>query len=103
MKKPEKIAGWKWVDLDERDLGVGKDPQITQITQISIEVGMMLGGKTNASAKKDRFISAYVAKAMSNLRILILFKLSRYSGCTFSIEPSSFLFLICAYLRPSAV
>jgi hypothetical protein len=36
MKKPENIAGWKWVDLDEWDLGVGKDPQITQITQISV-------------------------------------------------------------------
>jgi hypothetical protein len=40
---------------------------------------------------------------LCNLRILILFTPSRYSGCTFSIEPSSFLFLICAYLRPSAV
>ena len=40
---------------------------------------------------------------LCNLRMLILFTLSRYSGCTFSIEPSSFLFLTCAYLRPSAV
>jgi hypothetical protein len=31
---------------------------------------MMLGGKTNASAKKDRFISPDVAKPMSNLRNL---------------------------------
>jgi hypothetical protein len=31
---------------------------------------MMLGGKTNASAKKDRFISPDVAKPMSNLRYL---------------------------------
>ena len=31
---------------------------------------MMLGGKTNASAKKDRFIAPDVAKRMSNLRNL---------------------------------
>jgi hypothetical protein len=36
---------------------------------------MMLGGKTNASAKKDRFFRRDVAKAISNLRNLRIFHL----------------------------
>jgi hypothetical protein len=55
---------------------------------------------------KDILIPSTVSIPKSNLRnlrILILFTLSRYSGCPFLIEASLFLFLICAYLRPSAV
>src|SRR5260370_7923245 len=40
------------------------------LRRFRFEVGMMLRGKTNASAKKDRFISPDVANPMSNLRNL---------------------------------
>jgi hypothetical protein len=41
--------------------------KLHRLRRFRFEVGMMLGGKTNASANKDRFISPDVAKPMSNL------------------------------------
>jgi hypothetical protein len=70
---------------------------------------MVWRGKESLSMGNDVLIPSTVPipksnlRNLCNLRMLILFKLSRYSGCTFSIEPSSFLFLIYVYPRPSAV
>jgi hypothetical protein len=51
-------------------------------------------GKESLSMGNDVLIPSIVSipksnlRNLCNLRMLILFKLSRYSGCTFSIEPS---------------
>jgi hypothetical protein len=63
---------------------------------------MMLGGKTNASAKKDGFISPDVAKPMSNLRNLCnlrIFPTPRPRSFEIHLLPFSSSAVICVHLR----
>jgi hypothetical protein len=57
MKRPVKNPGWRKVHLDERILELELSADYTDYADFDFEVGMMLRGKINASAKRDRVIS----------------------------------------------